>query len=43
MYKLFGVALNNGIPAKRVMAELFRKSTGCSQGKSGSMLFSGDE
>ena len=36
-YRDHGVAINVGIPAKIVMAELFGKSTGCSKGKGGSM------
>ena len=36
-YRDHGVALNCGIPAKLVMAELMGKSTGISRGKGGSM------
>jgi len=36
-YRDHGVAINCGIPANQVMAELLGKSTGCSQGKGGSM------
>ncbi len=36
-YRDHGVALNVGIPAKVVMAELLGKATGCSKGKGGSM------
>lgn len=36
-YRDHGVAINVGIPAKIVMAELLGKSTGCSKGKGGSM------
>lgn len=36
-YRDHGVALNVGIPAKKVMAELLGKSTGISKGKGGSM------
>ena len=36
-YRDHGVALNCGIPAKEVMAELLGKSTGMSKGKGGSM------
>src|SRR5512139_4179976 len=36
-YRDHGVALNCGIPASQVMAELLGKATGCSQGKGGSM------
>ncbi len=36
-YRDHGVALNVGIPAKQVMAELLGKSTGISKGKGGSM------
>ena len=36
-YRDHGVAINCGIPVKNVMAELLGKSTGCSQGKGGSM------
>jgi pyruvate dehydrogenase E1 component alpha subunit len=36
-YRDHGVAINCGIPAKQVMAELMGKSTGTSQGKGGSM------
>jgi pyruvate dehydrogenase E1 component alpha subunit len=36
-YRDHGVAINCGIPAKVVMAELLGKSTGCSKGKGGSM------
>ena len=36
-YRDHGVALNCGIPANQVMAELMGKATGCSQGKGGSM------
>ena len=36
-YRDHGVAINCGIPAKEVLAELLGKSTGCSKGKGGSM------
>ncbi len=36
-YRDHGVAINCGIPAKEVMAELLGKVTGCSKGKGGSM------
>jgi len=36
-YRDHGVALNVGIPAKKVVAELLGKSTGTSKGKGGSM------
>jgi pyruvate dehydrogenase E1 component alpha subunit len=36
-YRDHGAALNCGIPAKEVMAELLGKATGCSKGKGGSM------
>jgi pyruvate dehydrogenase E1 component alpha subunit len=36
-YRDHGVAINCGIPANQVMAELMGKATGCSQGKGGSM------
>jgi pyruvate dehydrogenase E1 component alpha subunit len=36
-YRDHGVAINVGIPANIVMAELLGKSTGCSKGKGGSM------
>jgi len=36
-YRDHGVAINCGIPAKEVMAELLGKATGCSRGKGGSM------
>jgi pyruvate dehydrogenase E1 component alpha subunit len=36
-YRDHGVAINVGIPAKEVMAELLGKSTGTSKGKGGSM------
>jgi len=36
-YRDHGVAINCGIPAKIVMAELLGKATGCSKGKGGSM------
>jgi pyruvate dehydrogenase E1 component alpha subunit len=36
-YRDHGVAINCGIPASQVMAELLGKATGCSQGKGGSM------
>lgn len=36
-YRDHGVAINCGIPAREVLAELLGKSTGCSQGKGGSM------
>ncbi len=36
-YRDHGVAINCGIPAKAVMAELLGKVTGCSQGRGGSM------
>ena len=36
-YRDHGVAINCGIPANRVMAELLGKSTGTSKGKGGSM------
>lgn len=36
-YRDHGVAINCGIPARRVMAELLGKSTGTSHGKGGSM------
>lgn len=36
-YRDHGVAINVGIPAKVVLAELLGKSTGCSKGKGGSM------
>ncbi len=36
-YRDHGVAINCGIPAKEVMAELLGKATGCSKGKGGSM------
>jgi pyruvate dehydrogenase E1 component alpha subunit len=36
-YRDHGVALNCGIPAKVVLAELLGKATGCSEGRGGSM------
>ena len=36
-YRDHGVALNAGIPVNTILAELLGKSTGCSQGKGGSM------
>jgi pyruvate dehydrogenase E1 component alpha subunit len=36
-YRDHGVAINCGISAKQVMAELLGKATGCSKGKGGSM------
>ncbi len=36
-YRDHGVAINCGIPAREVMAELLGKATGCSKGKGGSM------
>lgn len=36
-YRDHGVAINAGIPAKKVMAELLGKATGISKGKGGSM------
>jgi pyruvate dehydrogenase E1 component alpha subunit len=36
-YRDHGVAINCGIPADKVMAELLGKATGCSKGKGGSM------
>lgn len=36
-YRDHGVAINVGIPAKQVVAELLGKTTGCSKGKGGSM------
>ncbi|MBM3137809.1 MAG: pyruvate dehydrogenase (acetyl-transferring) E1 component subunit alpha, partial [Chloroflexi bacterium] len=36
-YRDHGVAINVGIPANIVMAELLGKATGCSKGKGGSM------
>ena len=36
-YRDHGVAINVGIPAKVVLAELLGKATGCSKGKGGSM------
>lgn len=36
-YRDHGVAINTGIPAKKVMAELLGRSTGVSKGKGGSM------
>ena len=36
-YRDHGLAINVGIPANVVMAELLGKATGCSQGKGGSM------
>jgi pyruvate dehydrogenase E1 component alpha subunit len=36
-YRDHGVAINCGIPANEVMAELLGKATGCSHGKGGSM------
>ena len=36
-YRDHGVALNCGIPANQVIAELMGKSTGCSKGRGGSM------
>src|SRR5512134_4164200 len=36
-YRDHGVAINCGIPAKAVMAELLGKATGMSKGKGGSM------
>ena len=36
-YRDHGVAINCGIPANQVMAELLGKVTGCSEGKGGSM------
>lgn len=36
-YRDHGVAINCGIPAEQVMAELLGKASGCSQGKGGSM------
>lgn len=36
-YRDHGVAINCGIPAKQVLAELLGKATGCSKGKGGSM------
>ena len=36
-YRDHGVAINCGIPANQVMAELLGKATGCSKGKGGSM------
>jgi len=36
-YRDHGVAVNCGLPTKVIMAELLGKSTGCSQGRGGSM------
>src|SRR5207237_7982700 len=36
-YREHGQALARGVPANAVMAELFGKATGCSEGKGGSM------
>lgn len=36
-YRDHGVAINCGIPAREVVAELLGKATGCSKGKGGSM------
>ncbi|HNR45760.1 MAG TPA: thiamine pyrophosphate-dependent enzyme, partial [Anaerolineaceae bacterium] len=36
-YRDHGVAINCGIPARQVVAELLGKATGCSGGKGGSM------
>src|SRR4030042_4505337 len=36
-YRDHGVAINCGIPAKVVLAELLGKATGCSEGRGGSM------
>lgn len=36
-YRDHGVAINCGIPAEQVMAELLGKASGCSKGKGGSM------
>lgn len=36
-YRDHGVAINCGLPAKEVVAELLGKATGCSKGKGGSM------
>lgn len=36
-YRDHGVAINSGIPARQVMAELLGKATGCSKGRGGSM------
>ena len=36
-YRDHGVAINAGIPAKIILAELLGKASGCSQGKGGSM------
>lgn len=36
-YRDHGIAINCGIPANQVMAELLGKATGCSQGRGGSM------
>ena len=36
-YRDHGVAINCGIPAKTVLAELLGKQTGCSEGRGGSM------
>ncbi len=36
-YRDHGVAINCGIPAKEIIAELLGKATGCSKGKGGSM------
>src|SRR5690606_16400761 len=36
-YRDHGVAINCGVSAKEVMAELLGKATGCSKGKGGSM------
>jgi pyruvate dehydrogenase E1 component alpha subunit len=36
-YREHGHALSRGVPAAKIMAELFGKATGCSKGKGGSM------
>jgi len=36
-YRDHGVAINSGIPVKKVLAELLGKATGCSGGRGGSM------